>query len=156
MAAASYEAQAKELLYALKFERKRAAAEPMATLLARQMTTLSSAYLVVHLPTANARVRLRGYDQAQQIARGVARNLGLPYAALLSRQGARRQVGQDRATRQSQMHDALYVANPRAVAGRSILLIDDVITTGASIVAAASVLRAAGARRVTAAAFAIA
>lgn len=154
---APYRGLARELVYALKFERKRAAADTIAQLMAARLQQVGDAnYVVTHIPTATSRIRQRGYDQAQQIARAVADRLAAPYVSLLAREGQLRQVGRGRSDRQQQMRNSLYAPRPHLVKHRRVLLIDDVLTTGSSVDAAAQVLDAAGADQVAAAVFATA
>ena len=110
--------------------------------------------LVMPVPTATSRRRLRGYDHAALLAKTIARQLKLPYAPLLKRIGQVRQVGADRATRQTQRTTAFRLSHARLVVNASILLVDDILTTGSSLEATARVLRAAGARQVDAVVFA--
>jgi ComF family protein len=153
--ATPYGDTAKATIARLKFERARAAADDIAALMAERLA-IPAGTLITHLPTANTRVRQRGYDQAQQIARRLAALTGNTYRPLLARQGAQRQLGQDRAIRRKQMEGAFVAVRVEALKDRRILLIDDVLTTGASCEAAARVLKDAGAARVSAAVFAAA
>lgn len=150
-----YAGVAKDVIYALKFERAQAAARDIALAVA---TSLPSGLevIITHIPTAPSRVRLRGYDQAALIARELSRLTALPYAPLLARKNDTRQVGQKRASRQAQMQDAFRALHTPALQGRHIMLVDDVLTTGATCEAAARVLKATGARRVSAVVFAVA
>lgn len=151
---ASYEGLAKELIHQLKFKRVAAAAQPIATCIAATISPVSNSLHVAHIPTANRRIRSRGYDQAALIAKEVARITGAPYTPLLARIGSSRQVGQIKEVRNLQMREVFRVSAPAMVEGQTILLIDDVITTGATLEAAALELRRAGALSVRAAAFA--
>jgi ComF family protein len=153
--ATSYTGSAKRLVRTLKFDRAAAAADVIARALAVTLP-VGQTWTVTHAPTAYARVRQRGYDQAQLIARQVACRTGTAYAPLLARQGTQRQLGQSRAIRRQQMASAFRVISPISVIGRDILLIDDVLTTGSTLSAASHTLYAAGARTVTAAVFAAA
>jgi len=72
----------------------------------------------------------------------------------LKRLGQSRQVGAKKGVRQAQQTHSYYLSRPQQVAGRNILLIDDVVTTGATLKAAARALRSSGARRVDALVFA--
>ncbi len=151
--AADYEGIAKNLVHKLKFERARSAAYPMAEILAQYVSSVPVASgIVTHLPTASRRIRQRGYDQSALVAKFLARNLGLPYAALLHRQGDKRQLGQGRRIRQVQLEGAFWTA--AHLQNKHVILVDDVITTGASTVRAATVLREAGADSITVAIFA--
>ena len=150
-----YDGLAKELIHRLKFERASAAAEDVAECMAARLTFPADA-VVTHVPTVAARARVRGYDQAELIAKAVARRAQLPYIALLARTGKQRQVGQSRTARQKQMQGAFDVTRPRNVQNRRIIIVDDVITTGSTCTAAAAALTAAGADGIEAIAFAAA
>ena len=101
-------------------------------------------------PAAPLRLRARGYDPGELIAARCADLLGLPLARCLARRTDRRQVGRSRAER--------LAARPRIRATgpvpARVLLIDDVMTTGSTLAAAAAILRAAGCERVEGAVFA--
>jgi len=157
-AATSYDENAKALLHALKFGRAGAAAEPMAKVMALQLRALDhlETYTVTYAPTAAARVRARGYDQAARLARVLARELNLPCRRLLVRNNASRQLGQTRAQRLQQMQTAFQPRPNASIANRRIILVDDVITTGATLESGARALKAAGAAEVIAAVFAMA
>jgi ComF family protein len=152
--AASYESIAAQLVSRLKFARTQAAAHLIAQIMDARLPATSVETVVVHIPTATQRVRQRGYDQAQLIAREFARCRQLPCQALLRRRGHTRQVGANRQERQEQLRTAFYCPRPERLVGRRILLIDDVLTTGATIEAAAKVCVDAGAEQVVAVLFA--
>ncbi len=108
--------------------------------------------LLLPVPLADARLRERGYDQAWALARVLARALGLPAEArLLQRPLATvHQATLDRAARQRNLR-AAFMVDPRrrpAVQGQRIALVDDVMTTGATVREAASALLRAGAAAV--------
>lgn len=148
-----YEGIAKDILWKLKSGGAQAAAREMASLLL-PLVPIRPDLLVVHLPTATSRVRQRGYDQARLLARSLAKQARLPYANVLARSGQAHQVGASRAQRLAQLTDAFRVTGAWRVHGAHILLVDDVLTTGASFEAATRALKAAGALRVDAIAFA--
>lgn len=108
--------------------------------------------LVLPMPLAPRRLAERGYNQAWELARRVARRHGRAASArLLQRtREAPPQAGLDRAARQRNLHGAFAVADAGALAGRHLALVDDVMTTGASIGEAARTLLAAGAASVQA------
>lgn len=126
----------------------------MADALHAHLPRLPPDVVICPAPTANKRVRARGYDQASLIARSLARKRSLTYVELLRRTTSTRQVGANRLERAAQMQAAFTIMKPSMVNGASILLIDDVMTTGATLVAAASLLRDYGAKDVMAAVFA--
>lgn len=154
-AATAYAGAPKRLLHMLKFERAQAAARDIAVVMAARLPQ-GRVWMVTYVPTAPSRVRTRGYDQARLIAKELAHCLGVPYAPLLARTTSVRQVGHGRAVRRRQMRQAFRATNTARMANAHVLLVDDVITTGATSEAAAQTLRAAGARRVSAAVFAAA
>ena len=141
-----YEAHVKRLVYGFKFERQQAAVVPLAQLMAQTVPYLDRATIVTHVPTASSRVRQRGYDHAALLAKAVARHLDLPYAPVLVRHGQTRQVGARRAARLAQLQGAFRVKCPEAIAGARILLVDDILTTGATLETASRCLKKAGAK----------
>lgn len=156
-----YGGAAKVLLQKYKFNHLRTAANPLSAHLAATLRTYNDSnslakagYLVVAVPTASGRVRERGFDHAALLAKTTAGRLALAYSPLLARLGQARQVGATRAQRMAQQTGTYRVTRPYLVAGRNILLIDDVVTTGATLRAATAALRAAGARHVDALVFA--
>ena len=106
---------------------------------------------VTWAPTSRKRRRRRGFDQAELVAQRVAEQLGVPCRRLLEREGADLpQTGRDRAER---LHGPSFRAAP-SVVGQRILVVDDVVTTGATLRSAAAALQRAGAHRVIKAALA--
>lgn len=105
--------------------------------------------LVTWLPTTATRRRDRGFDQAELLARAVARRGRWPMHALLVREAGPAQTGRNRRDR---ARGPTLAVRPRCteLAGRRVLVVDDVLTTGASLIAAARALRRAGAASVVA------
>jgi predicted amidophosphoribosyltransferase len=97
--------------------------------------------LVTWVPTTGDRRRQRGFDQAELLARAVARRLGLPCRRLLVRGSGPPQTGRSLADRRV---GPVLAASRRRVPAARVLLVDDVITTGTTITVAASALRTAG------------
>lgn len=107
--------------------------------------------LLVPVPLAPSRLALRGFNQAWELARVAARRANLPASAHMLRRD-RTTVAQRRLSREARRHNlrGAFLASDR-VQGRRIVLIDDVMTTGATCDAAAAALKQAGATHVLAA-----
>lgn len=152
--ASEYDGIAKILIHKLKFERAMAAAEEIAELIKGGLPYLPPETIITFAPTATNRRRMRGYDQSELIAKRLAKLLGCPFKPLLLRQGQTRQVGANRIKRKEQLISAFRAYNLTSIKGSSILLVDDIVTTGATLEAAAQVLKQAKAKHITAAVFA--
>jgi predicted amidophosphoribosyltransferase len=138
----TYAGAGRELVARLKYRNARASVP----FLARGMAAIVpfDIDVVTWAPTTPARLRRRGFDQARLLARAVARQRGVPCCALLRRRPGPAQTGRDAAAR----HAGPGFAGVRGVRGRRVLLVDDVVTTGATVAAAARALREAGAGEV--------
>jgi ComF family protein len=104
--------------------------------------------LVVPIPLGKQRIRERGYNQVAMIAKPLAMGLGLQYSekALMRRKETRSQVGLTREERHTNVHEAFQADS--GVNGRSVLVMDDVSTTGSTLSSGADALYAAGAGHV--------
>ena len=111
---------------------------------------LEAAKLVVPMPISPARLRERGFNQALELARHLA-PLKTDSHTLMRRGEFAHQVGASRQERLDHVRDTFWVAPERIanVRGQQVVVLDDVMTTGASIYEAARALRAAGATHVT-------
>lgn len=155
-----YASTAKQLILAYKFKHQRSAAVPIAAAMVQTLLEFNSDkdlnlknYLLVPVPTASSRVRQRGFDHTASLSREIGHRLKSPIGRYLFRSGQSRQVGAKKIERLRQLESMFYVKQPKNIRGRNILLIDDVITTGATINAAARTLKAAGAKSVDALVF---
>ncbi|MDD4052747.1 MAG: ComF family protein [candidate division Zixibacteria bacterium] len=109
--------------------------------------------MIVPVPLHSSRLYHRGFNQAEEIAREIGRCLDIPCRPdiLYLTRKTRRQSRLSAAQREANVRGAYAVAKPEAVKGRSLLLVDDITTTGATLRENVRVLKAAGAGRVTAA-----
>lgn len=153
-----YQGAAREAVHALKYSYLSALAQPMAQLMARYVEEEEAieADLVVAVPLYARRQRLRGYNQSVLLARELSRLCGLPLAerGLARRRNTPPQArSADAEARKRNVADA-FIADGRWVEGRRVLLIDDVMTTGATVDACARALHEAGAASVWALSFA--
>lgn len=124
--------------------------------LLERFTQLEPADLVIPIPLADARLQTRGFNQAWELAHALATLSRTPARAdaklLLRTQSTRPQTELKREARAANVHNAFQLEPLRAglVDGRSVVLVDDVMTTGASLFSAAKALRLAGAAHITA------
>lgn len=146
-----YESFAEALLQAYKFERAYSAHRQIAQVLAH--ASLPSDTLLVPVPTITNHVRQRGYDHAYIITQRLSKLTGRPCAQLFERTNQVSQTGQKRAERLGQLDGAIALCNapPENV---KIVLIDDVMTTGATLEQCAKVLHGAGVTDISALVFA--
>jgi len=151
----SYDGPTKDLIAALKFRHHRDAfgmlGSAMADLL--PLAQRRAVEAVTWAPTTAVRRRGRGYDQAEQLARAVAERLGRPCYPMLGRDRGDAQTGRTRAQRlDGTAFSALGVATvgsaqPLSEGAPSVVVVDDVRTTGSTLVAAADALTGAGVSR---------
>lgn len=137
----AYEGSGRELVARLKYRNNRAAVSWLGERLAELAPP--DVALVTWIPTTAARRRARGFDQGESLAMATARALGVPAAATLRRQAGPAQTGRSRAERLAGPPSLV----PRRPVGGPILIVDDVITTGATLGAGAAALASAGAWR---------
>ncbi len=148
------------IVHGLKYEGWRELAPMMAGLMKRRLLPVLGqleGHLVTHVPTSSAHRRQRGYDQAELLARALAVQAGLKFAHLLSRRRQKRtQVSLHPQQRMANVRDAFAhrSASGQGLRGADVLLVDDVLTTGATGRAAAETLARCGVRRVALVTFA--
>ena len=108
------------------------------------------------VPVSRRRLKRRGYDQSEILARTVAKKLALPVCPALRKHAERgpQSLLHDAQARKENALGAFSLAPGADVSGKTILLIDDIVTTGATLSACCRVLKTAGAERVSCALFA--
>lgn len=143
---AIYHGAVKELIRVLKFKRGRSAAGVGAQLILQQLPRNVGIDMVTAVPISPARYRERGYNQSEQIAKIISQQLGVPYRSTLMRSSSAHQVGRGRGERLAAIRGSFKLI--RSVDGQRILVIDDVLTTGATLAECAATLSAAGAASV--------
>lgn len=136
-------------IHGLKYRRHRRVAAALGPLLAARYP-YGKDRILVPVPLHPSRLRTRGFNQALLLARGLARRHELEIAvrALVRLRETRIQPGLSAAERRRNLRSAFAVRSPAIVAGRRVVVIDDVLTTGATADACARSLLAAGAARV--------
>lgn len=148
-----YSGMAKQLVHELKFNHVRAATLPIVATMATMLPSLRTT-VIMPVPTASSRVRLRSFDHARLLAKRLAVAKGAIFCDALARHGQSRQVGADRTVRRRQLQRDYFLRSTQNIRGRHILLVDDVVTTGASLETAAQLLMENGALSVSAIVFA--
>lgn len=144
----------KQLVHAMKFSYSGEAADLIAAELVGTIPSLPADTVIVPVPTITSHVRQRGYDHTLRMARELSKETHYIYHVPLTRVDQRRQVGLSRTARLQKSADNFRAKNAYVVQGKPVLLIDDVLTTGATLNAAATALKAAGASCVDAVVFA--
>jgi ComF family protein len=155
-AAFTYEGAARAAILALKFRAGRHLTPLMGELLRTELRRLPlQVDVVVPVPLAPRRLKMRGYNQALLLAEQIVpATRGAQVVNALARGERRAQSTLDSEARLRNLNGAFVCARPADVAGRRVLLVDDVVTTGATASACADTLAEAGAGRITVLAFA--
>ncbi len=150
-----YEGRFRESVLRFKFGGRREYAAFYAERLARAArSALPPCELVTAVPLSGKRRRERGYNQSELIARRLARELGLPYAGCLEKAAENRT--QHRLNRREREENVrgVYRAEGASCVGKKVLLVDDILTTGATLSECVRALLAAGAASASCAAVA--
>lgn len=137
-------------LHTMKYRRNRALGESLALQMAAYFRSLEwGVDIIIPVPLGKKRMQERGYNQVALVAEPLAYEVGVTYApkSLWKERETRSQVGLNVSERQKNVHDA-YQADIDSVKRKSIVLMDDVATTGSTISACVGALISAGAREV--------
>lgn len=143
------------VIHALKFSRRERLATWLARALAdglpaRALSDVDHATVLVPVPMDRASQRRRGFNQAERLASALGARKGLPVErrALVKTRATAPQSSLGRAERMRNVAGVMAVVAPDAIAGRRVVLVDDLVTTGATAAACADALARAGARSV--------
>jgi ComF family protein len=150
-AACRFDGLVRSAVHDLKYRRVKARADVVAALVLEGLARRPLAVdLLVPVPLAAGRMRQRGFNQSALVAEHVGRVLGVPVLAdgLLRTRETTPQVGKSAEQRSANIADAVACRFPEMVQGKRVGVVDDVMTTGATLAACADALRAAGAARV--------
>ncbi len=149
------------LIHGLKYAGKTDIGISLGKLLANKLSK-SDFYadidIVIPVPLHQKKLRLRGYNQSEYIAKGLAEELAIPVSTkhLLRNKSTESQTKKARYTRYENMQDVFNVKNADDLLDKHILLVDDVITTGATLEACGNVLLNHGIKKLSIAAIAFA
>lgn len=149
---AVFDSPIQNALHTIKYRRNVGLADSLAIQMVDFVRSLQWAIdMVIPVPLGRKRLKERGYNQVALVARPLAYEMGLEYVpnALWKSRETRSQVGLTISQRRENVSKA-YQANPSAVKRKSVLLMDDVATTGSTISACTEALLSAGAREVNA------
>ena len=143
----AYEGTLRDLIHLYKYARMQPLAGPLSDLMAAALPRDQRFDAVVPVPLHWWRQWQRGFNQSELLARPLARRCGIPVLRALRRGRATRvQAGLAGSRRRQNVTGAFHVRRPERVRGLRILLIDDVMTTGATASACAAELKRAGAK----------
>jgi ComF family protein len=151
-----YGGAAAQALTRLKYARVPGLAKPLGNMLSHLTLQMPPPDVVVPVPLHPIRLRARGFNQSALLAAQVASTLKTPFLTntLVRTRNTPSQAGMNRQQRLTNLQNAFSVRQKHRIPGRHVLLIDDVITTTATIRAAASILVRSGAKHISVAALA--
>ena len=143
-----------KLIHQVKYRGQKEAAKEMANWYGYQLKTegilVNNADMLVGVPLHKSRLNQRGYNQADWIAEGLSETLAIPFRTdvLIRKRFKSSQTRKNRMERWENVKTVFDVPDHREVAGKNVIIVDDVLTTGATIEACAAELLKAGCRSV--------
>ncbi len=152
----AYQGELRDLIHLFKYQQIKPAGRLLAKFLALAVADVSlpDALTVIPVPLWPGKRHARGFNQAEEIARELVRaqsgpaNIKLDSSSLIRKRDTASQTGLTRKQRRANVKGAFAVANKVNIKGRSILLVDDVMTTGVTAAECARVLMRSGAKQV--------
>lgn len=141
-----YSSSASSIIRSYKYDSTREVSKTVVQEMLKVLPVVN--FLVTNIPTDSRRVRQRGFDHCALIAKEIAKRRNLLYDPLLYRTKSIHQVGATKSERIRQTKDLFQVKNKNFLRDKTVLLIDDVATTGATMQSAARVLRDNGAKEI--------
>jgi ComF family protein len=147
----SYDGPLQQLIHLFKYAKVESLAQPLSHFLLQALPLDVNFDLIMAMPMHWRKRWERGFNQAELLAAPLARRYGLPLATNLRRaRYTKSQAGLTETARRDNLRGSFCIRRANEVAGKRILLVDDVFTTGATLRAAAAVLKAAGTAHVSA------
>jgi ComF family protein len=145
----------RELIQAFKYHYVKELAEPLSKLLIRSLennsTTSTNSTIIVPIPLYGTRLRYRGFNQAELLGKKIAEHFNLPMENNILKRiiATSPQVNiKNEEKRKANIEDAFGISEPSRVQGKIIILVDDVATTGATLIEAGKILKKFGAKEV--------
>ena len=140
------------LLHQLKYQQKENIGEWLGEQFAYSLQSkgrFAAVEIIIPIPLHPSRIKFRGYNQCDAIARGMASVLQIPIVngVLIRNVATQSQTKKNRFQRFENMNSVFSLAQASAIKGKNILLLDDVLTTGATLISAAQVLQQAGSNK---------
>lgn len=127
-----------KLLHSIKYKNNKALAEQVGGWYARSLKDckeIAASDLIIPVPLHPKKQKLRGFNQSEEFARGLAKEFGMPLSAtnLVRNQFTETQTRKNKFARWENVEGKFELKDPKALEGKTVLLVDDVITTGATI-----------------------
>jgi len=149
--AAYYAGVIPELILKLKYKGDFRCGKALANLMAKTINNKAIKFdLISYVPASSKSFKSRGYNQSEYLAKAIGNSFGVPVVCCLKKtRETKDQIGLSRIMRWDNLTNCFKTTNDKKISGKNILLIDDVITTGATAFYCASELKKGGANKVT-------